>query len=164
MPATIRFDTRVCGRCAGSGQYSYNPRDGSVCYGCSGKGKVRTKPAINAAAALKAWAADVASVPVTEVKVGDVVLLAQGFGRDRYVEVKEVEHRDDDFAAFGSGNKRWETTKSVTLRAVDGGQRFHVFPDLPVDKVRRRLTVEEYAQYIEFARTLKGVTIVEEEE
>ncbi len=29
-----------CGRCGGSGSYSWNQRDGSTCYGCSGKGIV----------------------------------------------------------------------------------------------------------------------------
>jgi len=28
---------KVCGRCLGSGNYSFNPIDGTVCYGCSGK-------------------------------------------------------------------------------------------------------------------------------
>lgn len=32
--------TKVCGRCGGSGSYSYNSMDGDRCYGCSGKGKV----------------------------------------------------------------------------------------------------------------------------
>lgn len=30
----------VCGRCGGSGRYSFNQIDGSRCYGCNGKGHV----------------------------------------------------------------------------------------------------------------------------
>lgn len=30
---------KVCGRCGGSGRYSYNMQHGSICYGCSGIGK-----------------------------------------------------------------------------------------------------------------------------
>jgi len=30
---------KVCGRCGGSGRYSWNQKHGSVCYGCSGVGK-----------------------------------------------------------------------------------------------------------------------------
>lgn len=35
--------TDVCGRCGGSGQYSYNQIDGSRCFGCGGAGKVLAK-------------------------------------------------------------------------------------------------------------------------
>jgi len=31
---------KVCGRCGGSGRYSYNQMDGDRCFGCSGSGKV----------------------------------------------------------------------------------------------------------------------------
>jgi hypothetical protein len=31
--------TETCGRCGGSGRYSYNQMDGDRCYGCNGKGK-----------------------------------------------------------------------------------------------------------------------------
>jgi hypothetical protein len=32
--------TKVCERCGGCGQYSYNQKDGTVCYGCFGTRKV----------------------------------------------------------------------------------------------------------------------------
>lgn len=35
--------TRVCGRCAGSGRYSFNAIDGDRCYGCGGKGHLVAK-------------------------------------------------------------------------------------------------------------------------
>ncbi len=33
----------VCGRCGGSGHYSFNLMHGTTCFGCSGSGKVATK-------------------------------------------------------------------------------------------------------------------------
>jgi len=36
---------RTCGRCGGSGRYSYNLKDGSRCYGCSGVGRQMLAPA-----------------------------------------------------------------------------------------------------------------------
>lgn len=33
----------VCGRCCGSGHYSYNAMYGTTCFGCGGAGKVATK-------------------------------------------------------------------------------------------------------------------------
>jgi hypothetical protein len=32
------FPVEVCRRCGGSGEYSYNPLDGTRCFGCSGAG------------------------------------------------------------------------------------------------------------------------------
>src|SRR5258708_1071140 len=34
----------ICPRCGGSGQHSFNLRDGTVCYGCGGVGKVPCAP------------------------------------------------------------------------------------------------------------------------
>lgn len=41
--ATIKYETEVCGRCGGSGRYSYNQMDGDRCYGCGGSGNRLTK-------------------------------------------------------------------------------------------------------------------------
>jgi hypothetical protein len=38
------INTIVCTRCHGSGSYSYNLRHGTVCYGCSGNGKMIVPP------------------------------------------------------------------------------------------------------------------------
>ena len=37
------FESEVCGRCGGTGQYSYNQIDGTKCYGCGGSGLALTK-------------------------------------------------------------------------------------------------------------------------
>lgn len=42
MPIT-KFETTTCGRCGGSGNYSFNLIHGSRCYGCGGAGQVLTK-------------------------------------------------------------------------------------------------------------------------
>lgn len=41
---TVAINTQVCPRCLGSGEYSYNPRHGTTCYGCGGTGKVVAPP------------------------------------------------------------------------------------------------------------------------
>jgi len=156
----IQFSTQACRRCGGSGTHSWNSVDGNRCYGCGGKGKVLTAAAKKAAAALKAWADETASVPVTEVKVGDVVLLGALFRSDKYVTVESVERRDDLFASEGVGDKRVETTDRVILHAGNYGQQFAIYAERPVPTVRRRLTTEEYAQYVEYAGTLSGVKVV----
>jgi hypothetical protein len=40
---TETFETQTCGRCGGSGHYSYCQSWGTTCFGCSGKGIVYSK-------------------------------------------------------------------------------------------------------------------------
>ena len=39
-----------CGRCGGSGRFSFNPKDGDRCYGCDGRGFVMVDPVKHAKA------------------------------------------------------------------------------------------------------------------
>lgn len=63
------FEVKTCGRCGGSGKHSWNPRDGSVCFGCNGSGQVFTKRG----AAAMAFYRESVTVPATEIKVGDLI-------------------------------------------------------------------------------------------
>jgi len=67
MDKTLERET--CGRCGGSGRYSYNQMDGDRCYGCGGKGIRLTKRGKAANAYLLA----LRSKPASELRVGDVV-------------------------------------------------------------------------------------------
>ena len=40
----LKINQRVCTRCGGSGEYSYNLKDGTRCYGCGGTGKQIVTP------------------------------------------------------------------------------------------------------------------------
>ena len=65
------FETEKCGRCGGSGNYSFNMMHGSTCYGCGGSGLRLTK---RGRAAQDFFRASL-EVPQDEVKVGDVVMV-----------------------------------------------------------------------------------------
>lgn len=71
MATKINFDKKECGRCGGSGQFSYNTMDGSRCYGCGGSGKTLTPAGKKAYAAFDA----ALTIPAKEVKVGDQVMV-----------------------------------------------------------------------------------------
>lgn len=64
-----QFERETCGRCGGTGHYSYNPIHGTVCLGCGGAGVKLTK--------LGKKAADLCNsllqVPAIELKVGDLI-------------------------------------------------------------------------------------------
>lgn len=60
--------TKPCGRCGGTGHYSYNQIDGTMCYGCGGKGVVIDKKA--------AKKAGINITPTAELKTckpGDII-------------------------------------------------------------------------------------------
>lgn len=62
------FETEVCHRCGGTGNYSYNQVDGTVCYGCSGTGWQYTKRGF---AARKWWKETFSNkVKASEVTIG----------------------------------------------------------------------------------------------
>ena len=63
------FENEVCGRCGGTGEYSYNQIDGSRCFGCNGK-KVRlTKRGVAAQSYFK----ELCTKPIAEIAIGDLV-------------------------------------------------------------------------------------------
>jgi hypothetical protein len=63
---TEAFETTACGRCGGSGQYSYCQMYGTRCFGCAGKGMVYTKRA-NVALA---YARKLRTVKAKDVQMG----------------------------------------------------------------------------------------------
>lgn len=75
---TVTFETTDCTRCAGTGNYSYNPMHGTRCFKCAGR-KVQISRA--GAAARKAWDAvmDTMARPVEEIQVGSRVKLREGW-------------------------------------------------------------------------------------
>lgn len=40
----VNLEKVTCGRCGGSGRFSFNPKDGDRCYGCDGRGFVMVDP------------------------------------------------------------------------------------------------------------------------
>lgn len=65
----IGLEIETCGRCGGSGSYSFNLMDGSRCYGCGGSGKKLTKRG----AAARVYLDELQSRPVAEIKVGEFI-------------------------------------------------------------------------------------------
>lgn len=82
------FESNVCGRCGGTGHYSYNTMTGSVCFGCGGRGRKLTKRG----SAAQAFFNDLMTKPASEVVVGDKFLFAAGpMNAATWVVADEVE-------------------------------------------------------------------------
>ena len=82
FPLTDRygFPVEVCGRCGGSGQFSYNQIDGSRCYGCDGKKVRHTR---KARTQFQSWAADLKAIrraTGASLQVGDELAIVKCTG------------------------------------------------------------------------------------
>jgi len=62
----VIFEKETCGRCGGSGQYSYNQIDGSRCFGCGGSGERLSKRG----KAAKKFADDMLEVAIEDLPQG----------------------------------------------------------------------------------------------
>ena len=81
---TLRLERQTCGRCGGSGKYSYCQMYGDRCFGCQGRGEVLTKRG----AAAAQYLIGLRSKPAGEVQVGDVIEV--NLGRARWGKVLAV--------------------------------------------------------------------------
>lgn len=134
----IRYETEVCGRCCGSGRYSYNSMDGDLCYGCGGNGKTYTKAGRRAKLAVAARRMEVVGVPVETLQPGG--------------------HFKND-----SRNKGWRNVCDVaicgdTVTVTTLKIRY-------VTQVGTRVLVptsdEQWKTLTDYARTLDGCTVIE---
>lgn len=67
LTSPLGFEVKICSRCCGTGNYSFNQIDGSRCYGCSGSGKKYTARG----KATKLFWDSLVSIDPATVKVGD---------------------------------------------------------------------------------------------
>lgn len=87
------FPVDTCSRCDGSGQYSYNQRDGSRCLKCSGFGYTIAKRAAEAWTAFQEAKEQASRVATTDIKVGDVI--NNPFDTRRFNTVTAIEVRGE---------------------------------------------------------------------
>lgn len=100
---TPLFEHRPCGRCGGSGHYSYCPGHGTRCFGCGGSGITYTTRGARAAAYLE----KLLTVTTAQLEVGRKV---------RYTSVT---------IGGGAVYTTWATVESVTQRE-DYPDTYHV--------------------------------------
>ena len=113
-----KFDRKVCGRCAGSGKFSWCQTHGSVCFDCHGTGTVYTKRGAAAAAFYRASLEKVA----TDIVVGDVILL-RGFSCGSFAQasqwVKVVSVSRDSSSAWSTAPDGTRTYHEQVLLACE---------------------------------------------
>lgn len=107
------FEIETCGRCGGSGKYSFNLMDGDRCYGCGGSGVRRTK---RGKAAYEFWQQSLRR-PNTEIAVGDFILSGKGIERTRWEPVISITFREP-YLSFGTESMTYGTFPNLSQESV----------------------------------------------
>lgn len=147
----ITYETKTCGRCGGSGRYSYCTMHGNTCFSCAGSGRARTKAGAAAKAAVDEFALANFSKSVDELVVGDFIRID---GKARVVTsitpAGEAGWCESNGARHYYTQVHFMNGKTPTSHGMFAHQR-----------VPLALTPERFAVVAEFAKTLKGATIVD---
>ena len=123
-PNQTIFESATCGRCGGSGNYSFNLVNGTRCFGCGGAGVKLTKRG----AAAKAFYIESQQVSVADLKPG-MFVWDDMFGKvSKFLPVLEV--KESDSYAVRNG-VRYNYINIITKRCWHG-----VFADSKVRAVR----------------------------
>lgn len=156
MPATLSYETKTCGRCGGSGHYSYCEMYGTTCFGCRGTGKVLSAAGKRAHAAVEAFKAEHFSMLAESIKPGDRIKVS---GMRRAATVATV--TTDDGARFGSkgpdGEMVWTNYVTVTFTNAKLGS----YGLIPGTKVLKAIGGADWETVVAFAKTLKGAVVTE---
>lgn len=83
------FESKVCSRCGGSGNFSFNHKDGTMCYGCNGTGSKLTK---RGTAALKFFQ-DSLTIPASELAVG--MRIKESVLSKKFVVIQNIHYGTD---------------------------------------------------------------------
>lgn len=163
MSEIIKFHTQTCGRCGGSGHYSYCSMYGTVCFNCRGRKTVLTKAGSAASVACSIFLKSDPRVTarVGDLKPGDVVMGSDTVitvggqlftKRPRPVTLLAVEPQAD-----GAVTLKWEEPE---LRK---GPPIPHSETAPADARRPLpLTGDRWAAYLAFAESLgKGLYIAD---
>jgi hypothetical protein len=162
MGVTLTYETKTCGRCGGSGTYSYCTMYGSTCFGCRGRKKVLSRAGSKARAAVTAFITATFSVPVEALVVGDRISV-DGTART----IKSIETSGGGRYGVGTnadGSILWEDYVSVTftkpVSSAFGAYSSHGY--CKGTTVTKAVAGADWDRVVAFARTLKkGVTVVE---
>ena len=102
------FETTTCGRCGGSGKYSYNQIDGDRCYGCGGTGIVLSKRGSKA----RARFFESLTKPVSEAAAGMFC-----WERGKWRTILEIGPSTTKIGYTGpTGETVWHNTVQISLK------------------------------------------------
>lgn len=123
-PDKTLFESKYCGRCGGSGRYSFNLMDGDRCFGCHGSGVQLTARG----KAAKAFYIESQKMPVSELKPG-MFLWDDMMGKvAKFLPILSI--KQSGSCQIVNGERRYY----IEIATARGGHG--VFPDSTVRAVR----------------------------
>lgn len=161
MAARLKYDTVTCGRCGGSGHYSYCSMYGTRCFGCAGRKTKVSKAGAKASAAVKAFIAEHFSVKIEDLVVGDRISYD-----GKAHTIAAIERYPRGFGSADPVTKEMVWRDGITLRFTKS-YRTALGPCDSVGMgegavLTKAVAGADWDRVVAFARTLKkGVTIVE---
>lgn len=153
MSTIIRYERTECSRCDGTGHYSFNPVDGTICFKCRGNKTTLTKQGASAQAKVAELKDQLLLVPASTIQVGDKF---QPMGRRGWLTVEEVSPAGSTLNARIIDGVRYPS-----LGLIAKGTHYCFQPEA---QVRIAPNPAQWELIVEFARTLPGVEIIEKEE
>ena len=125
----MKFETRACCRCGGSGNYSYCPGYGTTCFRCKGRGEEYTARGQRDYDAWRAAVDAVMEKPVEAVRVGDYVKVDSYW--PKYYQVADIDVTDGYRLTFSREvavptpvgvirERVWEVPAGATVRIHAG--------------------------------------------
>jgi len=160
---TITYEMKTCGRCGGTGHYSYNSMHGTVCYGCSGHKRTLSKAGAKARAAVEAFKKEHFSAPVEALVAGDRIIVD---GKARTIASVETSGGSRYGVKDANGDMVWKDYVSLTFTKpyATGFGPCSSVGYCQGTTVVRAITGADWDALVAFARTLKkGVTVTETE-
>lgn len=159
---SLKFETTMCGRCGGSGQYSYCQMYGTRCFGCGGSGIVLSRNGKRAKAKAAELLAAATTILADALVVGSQYRTTDLAGRKVWATVLTVPVHDSEPSGWSQvGNVR---TDNYAIRFDAKIGKHEVGVTLwKGSKVERRPTTEEWATVVESVRSMKGCEVVVKE-
>jgi hypothetical protein len=146
------FETEPCGRCGGSGKYSYCQMYGTRCFGCGGTGKRLTKRGAAASAYLRA----LRTVKARDVQLGDYIKVdaTPGISAGGWCRIETMYTRLESGKSLQPDGS-WKVHNHLALEGTDKrGQSYglHTFPDadvvlVPKTKAEANAQVDKALEY-----------------
>lgn len=91
MKLTDIFETTECGRCGGTGRYSFNLMDGDRCYGCMGSGRVFVQKHRKMAADMRDAIRRAKECCADSLEVGNLIAVEES-GEWKWRRIEEIVH------------------------------------------------------------------------
>lgn len=156
---SLKFETTTCGRCGGSGNYSYCQMYGTRCFGCSGSGIVLSCNGKRAQAKANELLAAATTILADTLTVGMKYRTTDIAGRKVWATVLTTPVHDAEPSGWSETNGVRTMNFAIHFDAKIGKNEVGVQLWMGMD-VMRPATTEEWASIVESVRKMKGCEVV----